>query len=98
LSTHTGVTHMMVSMTSNLANSDGLEALAAEVVAAKLPPPGTRRRILEQAGVSYRDLAAVLDTTPMTVMRWVHGTVEPRTRRDRVKFREALERLEEASS
>jgi DNA-directed RNA polymerase specialized sigma24 family protein len=96
LSTHTGVTRIVGGVTSNLASSD-LEALAAEVVAAKLPPPGTRRRILEQAGVSYRDLAAVLDTTPMTVMRWVHGTVEPRTRRDRAKLREALERLEEAA-
>jgi transcriptional regulator with XRE-family HTH domain len=83
-------------MTSNLANPD-VEALAAEVIAAKLPPPATRRRILEQANVSYRDAAAVLGVTAMTVMRWVHGDVEPRTRADAARFRELLERLEQAA-
>jgi len=87
-------------MTSNLATPDlsDLEALAAEVIAAKLPPPAKRRRILQQAGVSYRDVAYVLDTTAMTVMRWVHGDAEPSSRAKAARFRELLERLDEASS
>lgn len=57
--------------------SDAIDALAARVRAAQLPPPSDRRRIRKQANVSLREMALTLDVDPMTVQRWEQGQVVP---------------------
>jgi DNA-binding transcriptional regulator YiaG len=76
--------------------SADLEALVAKITAAKLPPPARRRRIREAAGVPLHEAAAVIDVSTMTLLRWERGLCEPRTREDRARYRELLDRLAEA--
>jgi DNA-binding transcriptional regulator YiaG len=69
--------------------------LVEKVRAAQLPPPAVRRRIRCDAGVTLAEMAAELNVTPVTVLRWEQGT-EPR--RDRaIAYRGLLDALREVS-
>lgn len=80
-----------------IANSPGLEALVAKVIATKLPPPAERRRIFRRAGVSLREAAKVIDVSAMSLSRWQRGTCEPRDDDDAAAYKQLLERLREAA-
>lgn len=53
-------------------------ALIERAKASQLPRPSERRRIREQARLTYRDVGQALNVDPMTVFRWEKGTVTPR--------------------
>ncbi|HEV2170106.1 MAG TPA: helix-turn-helix transcriptional regulator [Candidatus Binatus sp.] len=53
-------------------------------------------RLQEQAGIRFREVAELLDTTPQTVSRWRSGRVEPQP--DRLKQLLALAWLAEQLS
>ncbi len=66
-------------MSTTLQHVD-LPQLAEEVRAAQLPPVAERQRIRRTAGVTVREAAAAVGVSPMTLLRWEHGTRCPRRR------------------
>jgi len=74
-----------------------MTALAERVRAAKLPAPAVRRSIRLGAGVTLAEMAAELDVTPVTVLRWERGSSEPRRARA-IAYRRLLDAVREASS
>lgn len=76
-------------MTSNTIDLDGL---LAEVRAARLPAPATRRSLRHEAGISLREAAAALGVAVMTLHRWECGQSTPR-RAHAVRYRQFLDAL-----
>jgi DNA-binding transcriptional regulator YiaG len=81
---------------STAASPDPVAELAARVRAAQLPPPATRRRIREEAGLSLRQVAAALEVDVNTLHRWERGSSQPR-HRHAVRYRHLLDVLDEAA-
>jgi len=79
-------------MTSENAEIDQNERLIAELRLAVLPAPRERAKIRRHAGASLRDVAAPLDVSPFTVLRWERGDVEPK-RRNAIRYRVLLDKL-----
>lgn len=72
----------------------GVDGLVESVVNSRLPSPGTRRSIREDAGVSLREAAQALGVTALTVQRWERGDARPR-RQHAVEYRQFLDALRE---
>lgn len=81
-------------MPSKSSNLDAA-ALAEQVRAARLPDPAERKRIRNAAGVSLREAAAVVPTSPDVLRRWEAGTVTPR-RVNAVRYAALLDELSRA--
>jgi DNA-binding transcriptional regulator YiaG len=71
------------------------ERLAEEVRASRLPPPLTRRRLREAAGLSLHDVGQAVGVSAMSVLRWERGG-EP-TRQHAIVYRKLLVALDEAT-
>ncbi|MFI6513573.1 multiprotein-bridging factor 1 family protein [Streptosporangium sp. NPDC050855] len=71
--------------------------LVDRVRAAQLPPPSVRRRVRRSSRATLRDLASVLNVSPMTVLRWEQGKAEPRLEHA-IAYRRLLDALAEAVS
>ncbi len=70
--------------------------LIESLQAAQLPSPVKRRAIRRAAVATLADIAAAVDVTPMTVLRWERGQAIPR--RDRaIAYRRLLDELEAAT-
>ncbi len=82
-------------MTSTAAVVDG-EDLVSRVRAAQLPSVAVRRSIRRRANASLRDMGLTLGVSPMTVLRWEHGTSEPRLE-NAIAYRRLLDALDEAT-
>lgn len=80
-------------MGSTSAEAD-FNGILADVEAARLPPPSSRRRVRLAAGLTLRDVATALEVAPLTVQRWESGRCKPK-RHHAQRYRELLERLEE---
>lgn len=71
--------------------------LVARVRDSQLPPVEERRRIRLASRATLREFAAELGVSPMTVLRWEQGKVEPRLTH-RVAYGQLLRALAEVSS
>jgi DNA-binding transcriptional regulator YiaG len=81
-------------MGSKAEKFDG-DGLTANIRAARLPSPAVRRRLREDAGLSLREVARLLEVDVMTVLRWERGS-RPR-RANAVRYRALLDALEAAA-
>jgi DNA-binding transcriptional regulator YiaG len=82
-------------MRSQVAATVDEQPLAHRVRAAQLPPPDERRRIRLAAGVTYAEIAAELEVSAVTAMRWEQGAATPRRHRA-IAYRQLLEQLQKA--
>ena len=82
-------------MTSTAAAVDGND-LVGRVRAAQLPSVAVRRKIRRRAKDSLRDMGRSRGVCPMTVLRWEHGTSEPRLE-NAIAYRRLLDALDEAT-
>ena len=80
---------------ASLGTTGASAELLARVRGARLPPPVERKRIRTAAGVTLREMASVLDVTPMTVLRWERGEVRPASGHA-LAYRELLDGLKGA--
>jgi DNA-binding XRE family transcriptional regulator len=71
--------------------------LAERVRKAQLPSVEIRKSIRHSSGVTLRDLADELGVSPMTVLRWEQGKVQPRLDHA-IAYRKLLDQLAEATS
>ena len=55
-----------------------ISALVARARATQLPRPSERRRLRQNARLTFREMGRALHVDPMTVLRWEKGTVSPR--------------------
>jgi len=62
----------------------------------RLAPPGMRRMLREQAGLTQDELAQAIGVTRAAISRWEAGTRQP-SRRVVDRYLDALDRLREAS-
>lgn len=72
-----------------------VDDLIERVRETRLPTPTTRKRIRLGAGVTLREMAAAMEVTPMTVLRWERGEVRPGSDNARA-YRSLLEALQAA--
>ena len=72
------------------------ELLARARSASRLPAPRQRRGIRDSAGVTQRELAAVLGVSVMTLNRWERGLVRPRGS-NAARYAELLDQLDRAA-
>ena len=73
------------------------ELLERVRAANRLPVPRERRRIREAAGVTQRELAAVLGVGVMALNRWERGITRPRGRHA-ATYSALLEEFEKAAA
>lgn len=71
--------------------------LPDRVRAAQLPPAEVRRGIRCTAKATLRDFAEELGVSPMTVLRWEQGKVEPRMEHA-IAYRRLLDQVREATT
>jgi DNA-binding transcriptional regulator YiaG len=79
-----------------MTSTDPVGQFLDELRSSQLPPPRVRRRIRKRAGLSLREIARPLDTTPETVRRWEKGATPRRERA--IEYRRLLDALDEAAA
>lgn len=84
-------------MASYVSASAHRPSLVERVRDAQLPPVEERRRIRLATGATLREFAGELGVSPMTVLRWEQGKVEPRLKH-RVAYSQLLRALAEVAS
>lgn len=71
-----------------------LEALRQKRAPVRLPPPGERKRIRNEYGVSQGDVAAVLGVSRLTVSMWERGETDPKPDHAQ-KYAELLDQMQQ---
>jgi predicted transcriptional regulator len=89
--------HQAAAMPLRLAMRRRLDAVLASHEAVELPDPAERKRLRLEAGLSLRELAAVVGVSHMAISRYENGTREV-AQEVRPAYAEALRMLAEVAA